>query len=96
MRINSDYILRNIAGENLIVKQGKHGVDMTHIISFNSSATAIWEEFAPKADSVAKEFSAEDVANFLVNTYGITNEVAQKDANAWCAKMAECGVLEEN
>ena len=36
MRVNSNYKLREIAGETIIVNQGKEGVDMTRIISLNS------------------------------------------------------------
>lgn len=94
MRISGNYVLRNIAGENLVVRQGQQGVDMTRIISFNSSAVAIWNEFAP-TDGVGREFTVDQVADFLVTTYGISKELAQKDAMAWSAKMKECGVLED-
>lgn len=96
MRISRNYILRNIAGENLIVKQGQQGVDMTRIISFNSSATAIWNEFAPAAEvGEGKPFTVVEVADFLVRTYGISQDLAQRDAQNWCDKMRECGVLED-
>lgn len=35
MQIDSKYIMREIAGEKVVVRQGTHGVDMTRIISFN-------------------------------------------------------------
>ena len=37
MKIKSEYKLREVAGETIIVNQGTIGVDMTRIISLNSS-----------------------------------------------------------
>lgn len=89
MRLNDNYILRDIAGEKIIVKQGKHGVDMTRIISLNSTATVLWEEFRNK------EFTTEDAAQFLVSRYGISAETATKDARLWIGKLKDCGAIIE-
>ena len=88
MKLSKNYILRDIAGEKVVVKQGTHGVDMTKIISFNESAAALWEEFCKK------EFTAEDAAQFLVTRYDIEMERAATDANLWISKLVECRVIE--
>lgn len=89
MKLSNNYILREIAGEKVIVKQGTHGVDMTKIISFNGSAAALWENF------FQKEFTVEDAANWLVERYGIDMDRASKDANSWVEKLVECGAIEK-
>ena len=89
MKLSNNYILREIAGEKIVVKQGIHGVDMTKIISFNESAAALWEEF------YNKEFTAKDAAQYLVSRYGITMETATKDAGLWIEKLQKCGAIEE-
>ena len=89
MRLSNNYILREIAGEKIVVKQGTHGVDMTKIISFNESATALWENFTNK------DFTAEDAAQYLVSRYGISVERATKDAQLWIGKLKECGAVIE-
>lgn len=38
MKINKNYKLRQVAGETIVVNQGKGGTDMTRIISLNDSA----------------------------------------------------------
>ncbi len=88
MKLNNSYILREIAGEKVVVKQGTHGVDMTKIISFNESAAALWEEFSQK------EFTAEDAAEFLQNRYGIDTNLASKDSQGWINKLVECGAID--
>ena len=87
MKLNNNYILREIAGEKVVVKQGTHGVDMTKIISFNESAAALWENFT------GKDFSAEDAAEFLQNRYGIDADLASKDSQNWINKLVECGAI---
>ena len=87
MKLSNNYILREIAGEKVVVKQGTHGVDMTKIISFNESAAALWENFCNK------EFSADEVADYLIERYGIDKERAVKDTNLWIEKLVGCGAI---
>ena len=87
MKLNNNYILREIAGEKVVVKQGTHGVDMTKIISFNESACALWETFA------GKEFTASDAAAFLQQRYGIDAALADNDANIWISDLIKCGAI---
>lgn len=88
MKIKSDYKLREIAGETIIVNQGTASVNMTKIISLNASARMLYETLAEK------EFSVEDAAQVLISTYGISNELAQKDADKWINDLKNCGVIE--
>lgn len=75
MKINNQYILREIAGENIIIKDSATEVDMTSIISFNKTAAYLWEEL------YNKDFQTEDVVAILIDKYGIEQELASKDAN---------------
>ena len=88
MKINSNYKIREVAGETIVVNQGKSAVDMTRIISLNASAKFLYETLA------GKEFTLEDVAQILIETYGISNEVALKDAQVWVDALQKCGIIE--
>lgn len=88
MKINSNYKIREVAGETIVVNQGKSAVDMTRIISLNASAKLLYETLA------GKEFTLEDVAQILIETYGISNEVALKDAQVWVDSLQKCGIIE--
>ena len=87
MKINLNYKLRNIAGENIIVKQGIRDLDLTHIISLNQSATFLYETFS------GKEFTEEEVAQVLETTFGISQERTENDARIWIESMKECHVI---
>ena len=88
MRINSNYKIREIAGETIVVNQGTTNVNMTRIISLNASARLLYQTL------VEQEFTIIDVAKILVNTYGIDEELALKDAKVWVESLQKCGVIE--
>ena len=60
MKISNKFKVRSIAGENVIIKQGRFGADMTKIISLNETSLFLWNKFKEI------EFSATDIANALV------------------------------
>ena len=88
MKINSNYKLREIAGETIVVNQGVAGTDMTRIISLNVSAKLLYEQLQ------GREFTQEDAAKVLEETYGIGHEQAMKDAGVWADALRKCKVIE--
>lgn len=88
MKIKEQYKVREMAGEHVIIMQGKHGSDLTKIISLNQSALYLWGEVC------GKEFDTELVAGLLVERYGIDHKLARQDAKRWIDKLVECGVAE--
>lgn len=88
MNINSNYKLRQVAGETIVVNQGTTGVDMTRIISLNASAKLLYEKLQ------GKEFTLEEAAGILENTYGIGREQAMTDAAQWVDALRNCKIIE--
>ena len=88
MKIYLNYKLRSIAGETILVNQGTTGTDMTCIFSLNVSAKLLYEQL------LGKEFTLEDAAKVLVDTYGIGSEQALADAEKWADALRKCGVIE--
>ncbi len=88
MKIKEGYKVREIAGEYIIVNQGNVGVDFTKIISMNSTAKYIYEKF------VGKDFSITQVAEALVERYGINPELAMSDAEKWIAAMLKAEIID--
>ena len=87
MKINNNYKLREIAGETIVVNQGVTGVNMTRIISLNASAKLLYEQL------VERDFTVADAASILMDTYGIGEEQALRDAEAWAESLRQCGVI---
>ena len=88
MKINDNFKVRKIAGENLIINQGATHSDLTKIISLNDTAVYLWGELK------GKEFSLDDAADLLVKKFGIDKSLALKDAEKWINTMKTEGVIE--
>lgn len=87
MKIQSNYKLRSVAGETIVVNQGQIATDMTRIISLNASARLLYEQLQ------GKEFTLEEAAQVLVDTYGIGQEQATEDARKWVEALEKCKVI---
>ncbi|GAB6870202.1 PqqD family protein [Bacteroides rodentium] len=87
MKIKDIYKVREIAGENLVVEQGKLQSDMTKVISLNGTALLLWNELK------GSDFTLEDAAEVLVKQYGIDRERATTDAAKWVDALTKCGVI---
>jgi len=88
MRIKQQYKVREMAGEHVVIMQGRLGSDLTRIISLNDSALYLWQSVE------GKEFDVNRVAELLAEHYGIDDQIAERDAARWIDKLAECGLLE--
>lgn len=42
MRIKEEYKVREMAGEHIVVMQGRYGVDMTKVIALNETSLWLW------------------------------------------------------
>ena len=89
MKLKKEYKVRSMAGENVVIMQGAMGSDMTRIISLNNSSLLLWNALQDK------EFEVTDVANILVENYGIDLATAERDAKAWVDKLQECNLISE-
>lgn len=90
MKINTNFKLRNIAGETIIVNQGTPDADLTRIISLNASARLLWERLS------GKEFPLDEAISILVETYRIPRAQAERDAITWADALKKCRVLRDD
>ena len=89
MKINSNFKLRYIAGETIIINQGTPDADLTRIISLNASASFFYGiEFFRKGN-----FSVDEVSYLLAKTYHIPVQQARQDATAWVISLKKCNVI---
>jgi hypothetical protein len=89
MRIKPQYKVRDIAGEKVIILQGKYGTDMTQLLSLNSSAEWLYNQLHG-----AEDFGMGDVTELLLEHYDIDRPTATRDAVAWVEKLIEFGIIE--
>ena len=87
MKIDDKYKIRTIAGENMIIIQGKGAADMTKVISLNETSVWLVGELA------GRDFETGDVAGMLVERFGVDPELAGRDAAAWVEKLSAYNII---
>lgn len=88
MKIKKGFELREICGEYIVVAHGDKNIDFSKVINLNESAAVMWKEVADK------DFTAEDLASILLNTYDVEEEIAQTDALRIMKEWIETGLAE--
>ena len=87
MKITKQVILRTIAGESMLVPVGDTVAQYNGLFIITPSAKLLWEAIQQGKEGM-------DLADVLVDAYGIDRATAQEDANAFVAKLRELGIVE--
>ena len=87
MKIIDGFRLRPLGKEFIVVGEGPSQVDFNKMISLNESAAFLWKAV------LEKDFTVQDLANLLVERYGIDMELALKDSDAIAQKWIEAGIV---
>ena len=88
MRIKEGLEIRDIAGEKVLIMQGRVGLDMTRVVSFNATAEWLWNTLS------GQTFSPEDVSRLLIERFQIDAETAAADAKQWIDQLVQCKAVE--
>ena len=89
MKIKKGFVLRQMCGENIVTAEGLEHINFNKLISLNESAAYLWQEL------IGKEFTAEDMAQLLIDRYGIGQELALKDSKNLCEAWINAGIAAE-
>jgi len=87
MRIKEGYIIRKIAGSDIVVPVGENISDFNGIISLNESAAFLWKMLVDESET-------EQLTEGLMKEYEISRELAEKDAGHFVERLQEAGILE--
>lgn len=82
MKIKKGFMLRKVAQDNVVIPIGAASVDLNGIIRLNEAGSILWQEL------VARDATAEELAEVLIREYGISKEQAEGDVQAFL-KMLE-------
>ena len=91
MRINKDFVLREVCGENVIMGEGLKAIDFRKILSLNESAAWLWKEAKAQGD-----FTVESLTARLCEEYDVTAEEARSSVTELIEKWDKEGVVESS
>lgn len=89
MKIKKGFVLRQLLGEYVITGEGLERVNFNKIINLNATAAYLWESVQDK------EFTAETLADLLMDRYEVDRETALKDSQTLIQSWTEAGLVEE-
>lgn len=87
MKIKEGFLLRNVAGNNVVVPIGKATLDFNGMMSLNDTGAFLFEKLI---EGTSKEQLIED----LMNAYDVDKELAAKDVEDFIAKVEREDLLE--
>lgn len=88
MKIKNGFVLREMCGENIVTAEGMENINFNKLISLNQTAAFLWKNLE------GKEFTEQEMAQLLIDEYGIDMELAMKDSVNLCKVWTEAGIAE--
>lgn len=86
MKINKDFVLREIAGESMLVPSGAQAQKINGIIALNPVAAVIWKALCEKEE---EQYALEK----MLETFDVTEEEARRDLTEFLSVMQENGLM---
>lgn len=87
MKIKSGYILKDVAGSNLIVPIGENLVDFSQMITINETGAFLFGKLQNGAD-------IDELATAMTQEYDIDFDTAKADAEKFVTLLSNEGMLE--
>lgn len=89
MKTIEGFVLRPLGEEFIVIGEGIAQVDFNRMISMNSSAAYLWQKVE------GKEFTVEDLRDFLLEEYEVDPETAAIDAAEVAQQWINAGIVSE-
>lgn len=89
MKINKEFILREIMGDYIIVPTGETVLEFNGVVSVNEVGASLW-------NMLQKEVTFEELAQGILNEYDVEESVAKQDIREFLDKLIENGILDKN
>ncbi len=87
MKIKSDYLLRNIAEEWIVIPRGENALHFSATIVLNETGAYLWRR-------LKEHHMVDELIDDIRSEYGIDRETAERDVNAFIERLKEEGVVE--
>ena len=87
MRIKDNYVLREVANQNIVVPTGKETLKFNGMINLNNSGKYLW-------NLLKEEKTIDQLVNALMDKYEVTKENAIKDVNEFISVLKKHNFLE--
>lgn len=88
MKVKDTFIVREIAGNKVVLPVGAQSDAFGGMITLNETGVFLW-------NLLGKEISMEDLVNAMLSEYNVDAGQAQEDVGEFVETLRKAGVLEE-
>jgi hypothetical protein len=83
----SDFELKDVAGDLILLPRGAQTVDYNYVMVFNEAGAEIYK-------AMGEAVTVEALAQLLVDRYNLDTETAMKDVSDYIEKMLENEIID--
>lgn len=87
MKVRNDFVVRSVAGSNIVVPTGAATVDFNGIMTLNETGMFLWKLLENGAEK-------EELLRAILSEYDIDETTAKKDIEKFLIKLEEAGLVE--
>ncbi len=87
MKIKSGFILRQVAGNHIVIPSGKAAVDFSGMITLNGSGVFLWK-------LLEEETTEKELIDKMLDEYDINEETAKNDIKVFIEKLKNADLLD--
>lgn len=88
MKIKDGFILREVAGNYIVVSVGTRVKEFNGVINLNETSALLWKQLEQGA-------TEDQLVEALIKEYEVDKELAKKDVQAFVSKLKEARLLSE-
>ena len=88
MRINKEFVLREIAGDYIIIPIGATALEFNGLITVNEVGVTIW-------NMLQEEVTMDDLVREILSEYDVEEAVVRADVEAFLGKLVENNIITE-
>ena len=87
MKIREGFVVRKVAGVNVVISVESKADDNNHMIQLNDTGLLLWDRLVVGAEK-------EELVQLLLGEYDVTEDVARRDVDAFIELLQSADVFE--
>ena len=88
MKINENFVLREIAGSWVVIPFGEKSVDFNGMMNLNETGVLLWRE-------LEKGAAKEDLVSAITAEYEVSEDEAAEDIDAFIETLKKIGCIDD-
>ena len=89
MKLEKEFVLREIAGDYVIIPGGKTVIEFNGLITVNEVGVSIW-------NMLQNEVTFDQIVQGILNEYEVEESVAREDIREFLDQLIDGGILTED